>query len=109
MKWTIIFPISLGLISVIFAKGQSNINSNNHITDSQDIRTYSLLLSYISTDTQDLKLAEAEHNSVSNIGDMKQLQLLNNVERAKLLFDLFPQEITPFCGFHQGHRGYDLP
>ena len=69
MKRTIIFPISLSLISVIFAKGQSNINSNNHITDSQDIRTYSLLLSYISTDTQDLKLAEAEHNSVSNIGE----------------------------------------
>jgi hypothetical protein len=30
---------------------------------------------------------------------MKPLQLLNNVERAKLLFDLFPHEIAPFVNF----------
>jgi hypothetical protein len=32
---------------------------------------------------------------------MKALSAMNNVERAKLLFDLFPQEKTPFVDFEK--------
>jgi hypothetical protein len=69
MKGKLIFPIFISLFSIVFGKGQLTNNSKIPVTDSQEIRAFAQLVSYIFTDTQGLKLAEAENNYVNRLGE----------------------------------------
>jgi hypothetical protein len=64
------FPLVLfGPLILFSATGQVNNNFANHTTDSLETLVFRQLVNYISTDTQNIKLADAEKNSIPHQGE----------------------------------------
>ena len=69
MKKSIFLLIFFGPVFFTAVKGQVNNNQANQTSDSLRTLTFLVLVNYISTDTQNIKLAEAEKNSIPHQGE----------------------------------------
>ena len=69
MKKLLILQLVAGLLFIIPAVAQINNKSGHHSSDSLELPAFMQLVSYISADTFDLKLAETEKNTVHHYGE----------------------------------------
>jgi hypothetical protein len=69
MKYRFLFPVAVVLLSLSESIAQKNKTSENHFADSMENLAFEQLVSYISADTFNLNLEEAEKNSISHIGE----------------------------------------
>jgi hypothetical protein len=69
MKKGFLLLISCCLLCIISASGQVNNNQVNHASDTLDALAFRQLVNFISTDTQNVKLEEAEKNSIPHQGE----------------------------------------
>jgi hypothetical protein len=68
LKRTLILPVFISLLT-IHVSGQQANNPNKKHTDSLESIAFEQLKSFIATDTFELRLAEAEKNSISHLGE----------------------------------------
>ncbi len=69
MKKKFILPVSFILLFLLPVTAQINNNAVTHTTDSLEAVAFVQLVNFISTDTQNIKLAETEKNSIPHQGE----------------------------------------